>query len=63
MNDDPIIPRKYLYTIKWTQPYATEFQRPYLRDMQEAVERAIEAQLERKEWPQANQVIERIMKL
>jgi hypothetical protein len=64
MNDDPIIPRKYLYTIKWTQPYATEYQRPYLRDMQEAVERAIEAQLERKEeWSQAREVIERIMKL
>jgi hypothetical protein len=61
--NEPIIPRKYLYTIKWTQPYATERQRPYLRTMQEAVERAIEAQLERKEWPQAREVIERIMRL
>jgi hypothetical protein len=61
--DEPIIPRKYLYTIKWTQPYATERQRPYLRSMHEAVERAIEAQLERKEWPQAREVIERIMRL
>jgi hypothetical protein len=63
MNEDPIIPRKYMYTIKWTQPYATQYQRPYMRSMQESVERAIEAQLERKEWPQAKQVIERIMKL
>jgi hypothetical protein len=58
--DEPIIPRKYLYTIKWTQPYATPYQRPYIRDMQEAIERSIEAQLERKEWPQASEIIERI---
>jgi hypothetical protein len=61
--DEPIIPRKYLYTIKWTQPYATEHQRPYLRSMHEAVERAIEAQLARKEWTDAKREIERIMKL
>ena len=61
--DEPIIPRKYLYTIKWTQPYATEYQRPYLRSMYEAVERAIEAQLARKEWTDAKREIERIMKL
>jgi hypothetical protein len=61
--DEPIIPRKYLYTIKWTQPYATDRMRPYLRTMQEAVERAIEAQLERNECPQAKGVIERIMRL
>ena len=61
--DEPIIPRKYLYTIKWTQPYATEYQRPYLRNIQEAVERAIEAQLARKEWTDAKREIERIMKL
>jgi hypothetical protein len=61
--DEPIIPRKHLYTIKWTQPYATHHMRPYLRNMLEAVESAIEAQLERKEWPQATQIIERIRKL
>jgi len=61
--DEPIIPRKYLYTIKWTQPYATEYQRPYLRNMHEAVERAIESQLERNHWPEANREIKRIMQL
>lgn len=54
---------KYLYTIRWTQPYATHTLRPYLRGLQEAMERAIEAQVERNECPQAKEVIERIMKL
>ena len=58
--DEPIIPRKYLYTIKWTQPYATEYQRPYLRNMHEAVERAIESQVSRNECPEAKKLIERI---
>jgi len=52
--------RKYLYTVKWTQPYATERQRPYLRNLQEAVERAIEAQVSRNHCPQAKEIIERI---
>ena len=54
---------KYLYTIRWTQPYATDTLRPYLRRLQEELERAIEAQVERNECPQAKEVIERIMKL
>ena len=54
---------KYLYTIRWTQPYATQTLRPYLRGLQEGMERAIEAQVERNECPQAKEVIERIMKL
>jgi len=58
--DKPIIPRKYLYTIKWTQPYSTSKERPYLRSMHEAVESAIEAQLERQHWPEASAVIKRI---
>jgi hypothetical protein len=49
-----------LYTIKWTQPYSTEQERPYLRQLHEAVERAIEAQVERNECPQAKEIIERI---
>jgi hypothetical protein len=61
--DDNKFPQKYLYTIKWTQPYATDRMRPYLRDMREAVDRAIEFQLERNEFPQAKEEIERIMKL
>jgi len=52
--------RKYLYTLKWTQPYSTERERPYLRSLHEAVERAIEAQVERNECPQAKEIIERI---
>jgi len=57
---EPIIPRKYLYTIRFTQPYATNSLRPYLRDMQEAVERAIEAQVEHNHCPEAKLIIERI---
>jgi len=49
-----------LYTIKWTQPYSTEWERPYLRSLHEAVERAIEAQVERNECPEAKLIIERI---
>jgi hypothetical protein len=54
---------RHLYTLRWTQPYATDQLRPYLRNLQEAVERAIETQVERNECPQAKEVIERIMKL
>jgi hypothetical protein len=54
---------KHLYTIRWSQPYATDQVRPYLRGLQEAMERAIEAQVERNECPEAKQVIERIMQL
>jgi hypothetical protein len=54
---------KHLYTIKWSQPYATYQMRPYLRQLRNDYEKAIEAQLERKEFTQANEVIERIMKL
>jgi hypothetical protein len=54
---------KYLYTIKWSQPYATYQMRPYLRQLRNDYEKVIEAQLERKEFTQANEVIERIMKL
>jgi hypothetical protein len=60
MNDRP---NKYLWTISWTQPYATSWTRPHLASMHAAVERAIEAQLERKEWPEATATIQRIMKL
>lgn len=62
-KDEPIIPSKYLYTIKWTQPYATDYQMPHLKRLQQAIEQSIEAQLARNECPQARQVIERIMAL
>ena len=52
--------REYLYTIRWTQPYATDYMRPYLKHLREEVDRAIEAQLDRNEFTQAKEVIERI---
>ena len=54
---------KYLYTIRWTQPYATYQMRPYLRHLRNEYERVIEDRLERNEFDDAKQVIERIMKL
>jgi hypothetical protein len=54
---------KHLYTVRWTQPYATYQMRPYLRQLRNDYEQMIEAQLERKQWPEAQQVIKRIMKL
>jgi len=49
-----------LYTLRWTQPYSTDKERPYLRSLHEAVERAIEAQVERNDCPEAKLIIERI---
>jgi hypothetical protein len=54
---------RYLYTIRWTQPYATYQMRPYLRHLRNEYEQIIEARLERMEFDDARQVIERIMKL
>jgi len=54
---------KYLYTIRWSQPYATYQMRPYLRQLRDDYEKIIEAQLERNEFTHAKEVIERIMKL
>jgi hypothetical protein len=54
---------RHLYTIRWTQPYTTYKERPYLRQLHEALERAIDAQVERNDCPEAKTVIERIMAL
>ncbi len=54
MND------KNLWTIRWTQPYATSWQRPYLRSLQEQMEQVIENILENSDYLEANQVINRI---
>jgi hypothetical protein len=54
---------KYLYTIKWSQPYATNQMRPYLRQLRDDYDKVIEAQLEKQEFAQANEVLKRIMKL
>lgn len=51
---------KHLYTFKWTQPYATNWQRPYLRGLQEQMEQVIENILEAEDYTQANKIIERI---
>ena len=54
---------QYLWTIKWTQPYATNWQRPYLRGLQEQMEQVIENILKDSKFHEANEQIERIMKL
>lgn len=54
---------KYLYTIRWTQPYATDHLRPYLRSLQEQMEQVIEHKLEEGDFSQAKQEIARIMAL
>ena len=55
---------KYLYTIKWTQPYATEWQRPYMRGLQEQMEQVIEHYLEEStNYADAKVVIDRIKAL
>ena len=51
---------KYLYTIKWTQPYATDWQRPYLRGLQKQMEQVIENILEQGEYKEAKEIIDRI---
>jgi len=51
---------KYLYTIKWTQPYATDWQRPYLRGLQKQMEQVIENILEQGQYNEAKEVIDRI---
>ena len=54
---------KYLYTIKWTQPYATQYQRPYMRGLQEQMEQIVERCLEDSNFTEAKEVIERIKRL
>lgn len=55
--------QKYLWSIKWTQPYATYQMRPYLRHLRDEYEVQIEARLDRGEFDDAKAVIERIMAL
>ena len=51
---------RHLYTIRWTQPYATTQLRPYLRGLQEQLERSIEYYLTFNEFPEAKSLIEKI---
>ena len=54
---------QHLYTIRWTQPYATYQMRPYLRQLRDDYEVAIEDKLARGQVNDAKAVLERIMKL
>jgi hypothetical protein len=54
---------KYLYTIRWTQPYATDYLRPYLKQLQLEMEQTIESRLEQGDFAQAKIELERIMAL
>jgi len=54
---------KHLYTIRWTQPYATDHLRPYLRGLQEQLEQLVEHWLKDGDYSDANKEIARIMKL
>lgn len=51
---------RHLYTIQWTQPYATAYQRPYLRGLQEQMEQLVEHWLEDGDYSEANELIRRI---
>jgi hypothetical protein len=55
---------KHLYTIRWTQPYATDQLRPYLRHLQEEMERTVEQWLiDEPEYQDAIELIDRIRAL
>jgi hypothetical protein len=54
---------KHLYTIRWTQPYATYQMRPYLRHLRNEYDQVIEDKLSRNEFGDATRELERIMKL
>jgi hypothetical protein len=54
---------QHLYTIRWTQPYATYQMRPYLRQLRNDYEVQIENKLARGQFDDAKVVLERIMKL
>jgi len=54
---------RHLYTIRWTQPYATFQMRPYLRHLRNEYDQVIEDKLSRNEFGDATRELERIMKL
>jgi hypothetical protein len=55
--------KQHLYTIRWTQPYATYQMRPYLRHLRDEYEIQIENKLARGEFDDANAILKRIMSL
>jgi hypothetical protein len=52
---------KYLWTIKWTQPY-TDYT-PYMKELWTIYEELVERRLEDGNFDEARREIERIMKL
>jgi enolase len=54
---------KHLYTIRWTQPYATYQMRPYLQQLRNDYEVQIEDKLARNQFDDAKVILEKIMKL
>ena len=54
---------KHLFTIKWTQPYPTIYERPYMRGLHEAFEQLVEYQLEDGDFTEANEIINQIKNL
>ena len=52
---------KYLWTIKWTQPYTGY--NTYMKDLWTIYEELVERRLEDGDFDEAKQAIERIMKL
>jgi hypothetical protein len=56
--------KRHLWTIRWTQPYATHRQRPYLRGLQSQLEQMVEQLLiDDPTYLDAKIVIKRIMEL
>jgi hypothetical protein len=54
---------QHLYTIRWTQPYATYKMRPYLRQLRNDYEVQIENKLADNQLDDAKAVLARIMSL
>ena len=54
---------QHLYTIRWTQPYATYQMRPYLRQLRNDYEVQIENKLADNQLDDAKAILARIMKL
>jgi hypothetical protein len=49
---------KYLYTIKWTQPYSMT--NPFLQNLWNTYEDVVERRLEQGEFKEADEIIKRI---
>ena len=58
-----IMEPKHLFTIRWTQTYATYQMRPYLRQLRQEYEKVIEHKLALGQFDDAKQVIAKIMQL